>query len=126
MAFDASDPGIVKLDYNFTKYVPGCQGTTPEPTEDMIYDFQERVRSTAKLLGRDDVDPDNQAATLEYLRSLTKEDMKKVNSEIFKALAELTQGQPSYEQMMELHQKAYRLGQAYMGSLMGDLLNPKG
>lgn len=125
MPFDASSPEIVKLDYDFRPYV-NASGTTPEPSEDMIYDFQLKVRNTAKLLGRDDIDPEDQAATIRFMRSLSKEDMKKVNSEVFTALSELTQGRPSYDDMMELNTKAYRLGQAYIGSLMGDLLNPKG
>jgi hypothetical protein len=125
MPFDASKPEIVQLDYDFRPYV-NASGRTPEPTEDMIYDFQVKVRDTAKLLGRDDIDPNDRVATVKFLRSLTKDDMKQVNSKIFSALAELTQGRPSYDEMMALNQNAYRLGQAYVGSLMGDLMNPKG
>ncbi len=127
MPFDASKPEeyVVMLDYDFRPHV-NASGRTPEPTEDMIYDFQEKVRSTAKLLGRDDIDPNDQQATVRFIRSLSKDEMKQVNSEIFKAIATLTQGRPSYEDMMALNQNAYRLGQAYIGSLMGDLLNPKG
>lgn len=125
MPFDASKPQIVQLDYDFRPYV-NASGRTPEPTEDMIYDFQVKIRDTAKLLGRDDIDPDDRVATVKFLRSLSKDDMKKVNQEIFTALAELTQGRPSFDDMMSLNTQAYRLGQAYVGSLMGDLLNPKG
>lgn len=125
MPFNAQQPEIVQLDYDFRPYVDAA-GRTPEPSEDMIYDFQVKIRDTAKLLGRDDIDPNDQVATVAFLRSLTKEEMKQVNAKIFEALAVLTQGYPSYEQMMQLNQKAYRLGQAYLGSLLGDLLNPKG
>lgn len=127
MPFDAGKPEeyVVALDYDFRPYV-NASGRTPEPSEDMIYEFQETVRNTAKLLGRDDIDPNDNAATIKFMRSLSKEEMKQVNSEILKALAVLTQGRPSYEDMMSLNTQAYRLGQAYIGSLMGDLLNPKG
>lgn len=125
MPFDAANPNIVKLDYDFRPHV-NASGTTPEPSEDMIYDFQLKVRDTAKLLGRDDIDPNDQAATVRFLRSLSKDEMKQVNARVFEALAILTSGRPSFEEMMALNSKAYRLGQAYLGSLLGDLLNPKG
>lgn len=125
MPFDAAKPDIVKLDYDFRPYVQ-ASGTTPEPSEDMIYDFQVKVRNTAKLLGREDIDSNDRIATVQFLRSLSKEDMKQVNIQVFNALGELTQGRPSAEDMLSLNSQAYRLGQAYIGSLMGDLLNPKG
>jgi hypothetical protein len=125
MPFDAQQPQIVQLDYDFRPYV-NASGRTPEPSEDAIYDFQVKIRDTAKLLGREDIDPNDQAATVRFLRSLSKEEMKQVNAKVFEALAELTQGRPSYEEMMGLNSQAYRLGQAYLGSLLGDLLNPKG
>ena len=124
MPFDASNPGIVQLDYDFRPHV-NAAGRTPEPTEDMILDFQIKARDTAALIGRTDVDPNDSDSVVRMLRSLSKEEMKQVNAKLFEALAGLTQGRPSYEQMMELQQKSYRLGQAYMGSLLGDVLNPK-
>jgi hypothetical protein len=124
MPFIASDPQIVRLDYDFRPYVEAF-GTTPEPTEDMIYDFQAAVRNVAALLGRVDVQIKSDQDTVNFMRSLSKEEKKQVNSKIFEALAVLTQDQPSHTQLMELNQKAYRLAQAYLGSLMGDLLNPK-
>lgn len=124
MAFDASQPQIAELRWDFRPYVD-AYGVTPEPTEDMVYDFQFAVRDSAKILGREDFDPNDQAQVMEFMNSLTREDMKKINQEIFTALAKLTQGSPSYDNMMELQGKAYRLGQAYIGSLMGDIMDPK-
>lgn len=124
MGFDASQPGIPQLDYDFRPYVQ-ASGITPEPTEEMVYDFQFKVKDAAKILGRENFDPNDQAAVMEFMNSLTREDMKKINTEIFKALSELTQGRPSFEDMQALSEKAYRLGQAYMGSLMADIMDPK-
>lgn len=131
MGFNASNPPVEELDYDFTKdkhgrdLVKGCKGITPEPTEDQVYNFQFAMRDAAKTLGQGDLDPNDQAAVMEFMDKLTREDMKKVNETIFGALAELTSGQPSKAEMMELSAKAYRLGQAYMGSLMGSIMDPK-
>ena len=124
MGFDASNPGIPDLDYDFRPYVQ-ASGKTPEPTEEKVYEFQFAVRDSAKILGREDFDPNDQAQVMAFMNTLTKEDMKKINTEIFGALSKLTQGRPSFDDMMELSEKAYRLGQAYMGSLMGDIMDPK-
>jgi hypothetical protein len=127
MGFDASKPGIPQLEYDFRPYVQ-ASGITPEPSEDMVYDFQFAVRDAAKMLekeGFEDFDPNDQEQVMKFMNELTRDDMKKINKTIFSALSELTQGRPSFDQMMELSQKAYRLGQAYMGSLMGDIMDPK-
>lgn len=127
MGFDASKPGIPKLDYDFRPYV-NASGITPEPTEDMVYDFQFAVRDAAKMLnkeGFEDFDPNDQEQVMKFMNELTRDDMKKINSTIFGALSELTQGRPTFDEMMEFSSKAYRLGQAYMGSLMGDIMDPK-
>lgn len=127
MGFDASKPGIPKLDYDFRPYV-NASGVTPEPSEDMVYDFQFAVRDAAKMLdkeGFEDFDPNNQEQVMKFMNELTRDDMKKINKTIFGALAELTQGRPSFDDMMSLSEQAYRLGQAYMGSLMGDIMDPK-
>lgn len=124
MGFDASKPGIPQLDYDFRPYV-NDSGITPEPTEEMVYDFQFAVRDAAKILGKEDFDPNDQEEVMKFMNDLTREDMKKINTTIFEALATLTQGRPSLESMQTLSEKAYRLGQAYMGSLMGDIMDPK-
>lgn len=127
MGFDASKPGIPKLDYDFRPYV-NASGTTAEPSEDMVYDFQFAVKDAAKMLdkeGFEDFDPNDQEQVMKFMNELTRDDMKKINKTIFSALSELTQGRPSFEEMMTLSEKAYRLGQAYMGSLMGDIMDPK-
>ena len=86
------------------------------------------TEGAAKMLekeGFEDFDPNDQEQVMKFMNELTRDDMKKINKTIFAALSELTQGRPSFDQMMELSQKAYRLGQAYMGSLMGDIMDPK-
>ena len=124
MAFDASKAGIPKLDYDFRPFV-NASGTTPEPSEDMVYDFQFAVKDAAKILGRDEFDPNDQAQVMQFMNSLTRDDMKKINQTIFEALSKLTQGRPSLEDMLSLSATSYRHGQAYMGSLMGDVMDPK-
>ncbi len=124
MGFDASKPNIPTLDYDFRPYV-NSSGISPEPTEEMVYEFQFAVRDAATILGREPFDPNDQAAVVKFMRDLTKEDMKQINTTIFKALAKLVDNRPSAEDMMALAEKAYRLGQAYIGSLMGDIMDPK-
>ena len=126
MPFDASQPEIVSLDYDFRPYV-NASGTTPEPSEDLIYEFQSAVRDNAKLLGREgEIDPKDPESFNRFMRTLSKEDRRKLNEEQFKALAKLTQGRPSLEDMLALSKKAPRHAQAYMVSIVNDVLNPKG
>jgi len=124
MGFDASKPNIPTLDYDFRPYV-NASGITEEPTEEMVYEFQFAVRDAAQILGRESFDPNDQAQVMKFMNSLTKEDMKTINTTIFASLAKLTRGRPSQEDMMALSEKAYRLGQAYIGSLLGDIMDPK-
>lgn len=128
MPFDASkaEQEIVKLDFDFRPFV-NASGRTEEPTEELIVEFQEATKNDAVLLGRgEEVDLDDSKSILKFMRSLTKEDRLKIRDNQLKALAKLTQGRPSYEQLRQFYEKHYRLCIMYMGSIMGDILNPKG
>lgn len=123
MPFDASSPTeLVQLDYDFRPHVQ-ASGRTPEPTEDMIYEFQDELQKIVEETTGRKVD---RASAASEIGTLTREQRKENNARMFAALAKLTQGRPSYEEMLALSAASYRLGQAYMGSLIGDILNPKG
>ncbi len=122
MPFDAAKPNIVELDYDFRPHV-NASGRTPEPTEDMIYEFQDELQAIIEETTGEKVERDKAATAI---GRLTREQRKQNNARMFAALAKLTQGRPSYEEMMALSAASYRLGQAYLGSIIGDILNPKG
>jgi hypothetical protein len=124
MGFDARF--VSKLDYDFTAIGLNIKGVSPDPSDDAVFDFQMRVKDAASALGQgDDFDPNDQQKVMEFMNNLTREDFKKVNSIIFDALAELLDNRPSREELDQIASKSYRHSQAYIGSVMGDVMDPK-
>jgi len=126
MAFDASTVEIVDLDYDFRPHV-NASGRTPEPTEALIVEFQEATKNNAVLLGRgNEVNYGDPKSVLKFMRSLGKEERLEITDAQLKALANLTQGRPSYEQLKEFNEAHHRLCLAYQASILSDIFNPKG
>lgn len=124
MGFDARH--VSKLDYNFEAIGLPIKGVSPDPSDDEVFDFQMKVKDAASALDRgDDFDANDQAKVMEFMNNLTRDDFKKVNSIIFDALAELLKDQPSREELNQIARKSYRHSQAYIGSVMADVMDPK-
>lgn len=121
MGFKASQ--VSKLDYDFNPKV-NVKGVSPDPSDDEVYDFQLAMRDAAKKLNQD-LDPNDQAAVMDFMSNLTREDFKEVNEIIFEAVAAMLHDQPSKDDLMALSKASYRHAQAYMGSLMADVMDPK-
>ena len=104
------------LDYDFHPYVDAA-GVTPEPSDDQM--------KTAQA-GLAEIFPVNEKGELDLKvlaeRVTTVEEGSALEARLFEILAGLTSGQPSADEMKALPFRAQR---AYMGWLMGKLLNPE-
>jgi len=126
--FDAGT-AVDPLEYDFTKYVAGAAGTTPEPSQDQVKEFQHAQMETAKrvkeLLGLDlDVsDLEGAQATLTRvdMSKLDPQALDQMSEDLKTKLAKLCSDEPSKE---VLDAVPFRVLQAYMGWLSGQL-NPK-
>jgi hypothetical protein len=91
MGFDASKI-IEKLDYDFRPYV-NASGTTPEPSEKQITEFQYKAKEIGERLGAwGPNDSDNQRALLGFIEEISREQLSEVWEEMNRALAELCSG----------------------------------
>lgn len=123
MGFDASTY-IEKLDYDFRPYV-NASGTTPEPTNDQITEFQFTVRETAQKSEIRSEMEEETIGILGLVQSLTREEVAEHWDDLNHAIAKLTSGRPSFEELTELQSKSFRHHRAYIGWLMGEIVDPE-
>lgn len=122
MGFKASD-AVQPLDYDFRPFVD-VYGVTPEPSNKQMVDFQYTSRDIMSVIGIS-FDPDNQSEMLEEMQNLSREHMDKIEDAFNEALAKLTSGKPSKEDVQALQGASFRHYRAYIGSLMGDIMDPE-
>lgn len=114
MGFTA-EGAIAPLDFDFRPFVD-AHGVTPEPSAEQLRRFRYQLRevSGAATEGAKDV--------AERLAGMSEEEFAARDEEFLDALAGVTSGAPSREQIAAL---PARYQQAYTGSLIGDLFNPE-
>ena len=116
MAFDASVQ-VVPLDYDFTMFVPGAQGTIPEPTEQQVHKFERAIQKLSNQYK--DMSTEDMA---KYLENVTEEEYNK-NREASLDAAEIVCGKtPSREEIDAL---PMRIKQKFYGWLVRELLRPE-
>lgn len=125
MGFKAAQ-AFDKLDWDF-RPITEAYGETPEPSAKQIREFQSTFRMLQDKLGFGDSpnSPENQRELLGAIEQLTEEDIAEIDDELNAALAKLTSGSPSFEQLKELQETSFRHHRAYIGSLMGDIMDPE-
>jgi hypothetical protein len=151
MGFKASE-AVPKLEWDFTEYVPGAKGVSPEPSNLSILNFNLNIRSlvdatrriktaqveqsVAKANGATKEEKeaelakwsalDLEKATLEVLDEMTQivpaAEGEEIQRKEAKLVAELLQDCPSEEQIMGL---PGRVRQAYFGWIAGQLMDPE-
>lgn len=123
--FDAMQ-AVEAMEYDFTAY-GGGRGTIPEPSNGQIDRFFKSLSSIYdKFKGLlpegstlDSTDPAAIEKAMETLEGLDSEVMNRYMAE---AIAEVTSGSPNADEIMAL---PYRVQQAFMGWLVGEL-RPEG
>lgn len=114
MGFNAGQ-AVSRLDYDFTDFLPGVKGISPEPSTEQVLIMQARIREIFRI---GDMDPQ---ALNEYLRDLSLEDFKKRDAEIAETYADVCSQQPSTDEILAL---PHRVQVAFIGYLSGELNTP--
>lgn len=114
MAFKA-DAVVEALEYDFNPY-PG-KGTTPEPSDKAVRHFLFTTQQIAAQLPDSDK-PD----FLELMNNITEEDWEMISDQVIDAVAELTNGQPTREEIEGL---PHRIQQKYISWLRKELTDPE-
>jgi len=120
MAFDASKT-VSALEYNFAPFqdVKGC---TPEPSTDAVRHFLYETGRLADEAVGGGTEGDSDEAIAEKIRTMTEEDYTAIAEEILDLTAELTQGEPSRDEIAAL---PHRIQRAYMAWLRKELTDPE-
>lgn len=131
MGFDAADI-VEPLDYNFDtlarRYpglypaLDGVSGTVPEPSDEMVQRFQRDFAGATADLIPEGVDTNDRAALARVMRDMDDAVYKKSEDALLDALAALTRGQPTREQMGAL---PYRMKREFIKWLTNELMNPE-
>lgn len=129
--FDAGDV-VDPLEYNFdtiAKRYPGkfpelegVEGITDEPSDEAVQRLQHDLQAATAELFPDEVDMDDRAAVAQAMRGLSEDDWAKAEQNIIDAVARLTNGKPSREQIAAL---PFRVRRKYVQWLQRELMNPE-
>lgn len=114
MGFDAA-AAVSELDYDFTKYVPGCVGVTPEPTTEQVRLMQKKLRALFRL---DDKDP---LALTKHLNIMSEAEYKDHDRELAQIYADACSQQPTTDQILGL---PHRLQVAFINWISSEFGTP--
>jgi hypothetical protein len=151
MGFKADD-AVPKLEWDFTKYVAGAKGVSPEPSNMALLSFSVKMQSlgaselrTKKAQAQQEADkltnqsPEEKAAEVkrwaamdpevgpaevlaELMEFVSPKEGERIALEQAKLVAEVFDNCPSVEQIMGL---PGRIRMAYIGWVAGQLMNPE-
>lgn len=131
MPFDIDE--IPELEYNFHKlYVKypkqfpelkDAVGVTPDPSDDDIEKFQKAMAAAMEKMLPAGTDPSDREAMAKAQQNMPDGQFKEVQGAILDAVADLTKGSPSREQLGAL---PFRHKRRYIESLQKDLVDPEG
>lgn len=114
MGFDAAD-AVAELEYDFTKYVPGAKGTTPEPSTEQVRAMQRALRVLFKLDAKDPM------ALTKHLAKMSEAEYKDHDRELAQIYADACSQQPSTDDILGL---PHRLQVAFIGYISGEFGTP--
>jgi hypothetical protein len=132
MGFDASSV-VEELNYDFDSLarklgperhplLVGVKGTTPEPSDDEVRQFQLDQQAAAKKFMPDGVDPTDRVALLTAMRSMPDSAFSEAQEGILDSISKLTKGEPSREQIAAL---PFRHQRRYITWLQKQLMDPE-
>lgn len=131
MAFDAADQ-VEPMDYNFdtiAKAYPGrypllegVSGTVPEPSDEAVQHLQHRLTTATKGLIPDGIDTTDRTALALALREMPEGLFRDAEESVIDALAELTAGSPTREQIAAL---PFRIRRNFVRWLQKELMDPE-
>jgi hypothetical protein len=108
--------GLEVLDDDAADLLDGAKGTTPEPSYQQVRHMQARLK---ELLGLDgDVDP---VEINRAMARMSEDELLARDDDIADIIAGVTSGRPSIEEITAL---PFRVREAYVGWICGELNNP--
>lgn len=119
MAFKAAKT-VMALEYDFHPFLE-VKGVTPEPSADAVRHF---LYESQRIL-RENFANEEASTDEDFVRrtsDLTEEDYDRVSDQILDLVGELTQGQPSLEEIKSL---PHRIQKAYVQWLRKELTDPE-
>lgn len=120
--FDAGS-AVEDLNWDFTAY-GGGSGKVPEPSEKLIVDYYKELKEAISSLrgiqdhkggSRDNL---TQTEIEELMKQMETVDIRKINTEVKKAVAKLCQNSPS---VAELNKLPYRVLNAFVTWIQGEM-----
>jgi|1185.fasta_scaffold720548_1 hypothetical protein len=128
------DAGAVveALDYDFTYFykqdhelyavLAGAKGTVPEPSDEMVQRLQRKMAEATADLIPDGIDTDDRVAMVKAMAAMPEDAFAKGEAGILDALAELTRGFPTRDQLEVL---PYRIKRKFIQWLTKQLMDPE-
>jgi uncharacterized protein YgbK (DUF1537 family) len=128
------DAGAVveALDYDFTYFhkidpehyaiLAHAKGTVPEPSDEMVQRLQKRMSEATADMIPDGVDPEDRVAMIKAMAAMPEDKFQKSEAGILDALAELTAGNPTREQLNIL---PFRVKRKFIQWLTKQLMDPE-
>jgi hypothetical protein len=113
------------LDYDFTAYVKGAEGTVPEPTDEQIGIFLDEVQAVtreAQDLVPGDIDMSDAAAVLDAMNHLNPGDFVRLTSKMSGIYAKLCSNHPTEKQIQGLPMRVRRL---FFNWIQEQVMNPE-
>lgn len=108
--------GLEVQDDDAAELLDKCKGTTPEPSYQQVRHMQSRFK---QMLGiGDEVDP---VEINKAMARMSEAELLDRDDEIAEIIAGVTSGSPSIEEIQAL---PYRVREAYVGWICGELNNP--
>ena len=122
--FDAGSIGG-PIEYDFTAW-GGSAGVVPEPSRRAVKKFMDDIQRGFKEIGlRDKDDPDTTTPdeVVDTMNNIEDDEVFQRTADMLtKAVAEVCDGSPSFDDLANLH---YRPFMGFFGYLIGELMNPE-
>lgn len=120
MAFKAENT-VKALEYDFRPFLD-VHGCTPEPSSEAVRHFLFETGKLAMKTAGEPQEDETDAEFITRMQEITEDDFTEVAEQVLDLLAELTQGEPSREEIAAL---PHRIQRAYTQWLRKELTDPE-
>jgi hypothetical protein len=136
-SFDAGTI-VEPLEYDFTRYVPNCKGTVPEPSDDDIRIFFKGMKGLALEINEElgskteetggtvpeglTGDNPDVSKLVQFLETFDDETVVNYTNRMAELIGELCHQQPAAEDILRL---PYRVRNVFIGWVVGNMTNPE-
>jgi hypothetical protein len=120
MAFKA-DKTVKALEYDFRPFLD-VHGCTPEPSSEAVRHFLFETGKLAMKTAGEPQEDETEAEFIVRMQEITEDDFAEIAEQVLDLLGELTDGQPSREEIASL---PHRIQRAYTQWLRKELTDPE-